>query len=228
MIQFSFIHYFGQASIVVKGVMLLLFLASIFSWSLIFFKWQQLRQFKSINKQFNERFWSDIPLTTLLHDYKELKDQNRALIRVFQTGYHEFQRQYLPTKLQVTKNSEMILNAVMRAMNIVRAKEEQLLQSHLSWLATIGSISPYVGLFGTVWGIMASLQTLGGVQQVTLAVVAPGISEALVATAMGLFTAIPASVAYNRFSHNSATIAEQYEIFQEEFSGLLENELSQA
>ena len=222
------LHYFVGASVPVKGVMLVLLAASIFSWSLVIHKWRQFRVLQRINKQFKQRFWSEIPLITLLQDYKEKTTENNALVKIFQTGYLEFQRAYQAVNELTDTKRDRLITRVNQAMVIARAKEEQSMQEHLSWLATIGSISPYVGLFGTVWGIMASLKALGGVQQATLSMVAPGISEALVATALGLFAAIPAMVAYNRLTQQSNVMAEHYAIFQEEFSALLENELSQA
>ena len=225
MTHISLLHYFAAASIIVKAVMCLLLVASIYSWSLIFHKGRHFSQLRRINNKFTESFWSSLPLTTILQQYKEQVIPSSALAHVFLQGYQEFQRYFQAQSVLNAQQREHIIMAVMRAMNIVRAKEEQNLQRQLSWLATIGSISPYLGLFGTVWGIMASLQSLGSVQQATLSMVAPGISEALVATAMGLFTAIPASIAYNRLHQNATNIVEQYAIFQEEFCGLLEHEL---
>ncbi|MDQ7016961.1 MAG: protein TolQ [Gammaproteobacteria bacterium] len=212
----SFFHLVSGASFLVQLVMLLLLLASIFSWALIYRKWQQLKQDKEQLERFEDRFWSGGELSSLYKDLAPRRENLHGLERIFEAGFSEFAR-----LRQQTHDPEQTLAGAMRAMRVVLSRETDRVEAHLSFLATVGSISPYVGLFGTVWGIMNSFRALGVVQQATLAMVAPGIAEALIATAMGLFAAIPAVVAYNRFVTESDRLLNDYDNFLEEFATLL-------
>ena len=216
----SIMHYFFAASPIVKVVMLVLLTLSVISWMIIFQRGFFLRRVKQACGDFEQTFWETEKLKIL---YDRLKQSDRAdqtincLAMIFQAGYQSLLRLSGSLKSDPTHVSE----AVYRAMRVACAKESDKLSQHLSLLATIGSTTPYIGLFGTVWGIMSSFQALGGAQQVTIAMVAPGIAEALVATAMGLFAAIPAVIAYNRYSNGVELLINQMENFQDEFSTLL-------
>ena len=205
--------YFFQAGLVVKFVMLLLLVASVFSWTLIFHRAWHFRQMQAHFEQFSRRFWGSSDLSILFADIDSNIELRCGLAHIFHAGFKEF--------LRVRAVSAIEFEPIVRVMQIAIAKEAELLQQHLPWFASIGSISPYVGLFGTVWGIMASLQALGIAQQATIAMVAPGISEALVATALGLFTAIPAVIAYNRYSTRANVLLSRYDLFQEELLALI-------
>nr|WP_256478892.1 protein TolQ [Legionella sp. 27cVA30] len=205
--------YFFQAGLVVKTVMLILLAASIISWTLIL---QRAWYFKRIKKQyeaFSNRFWDSSDLSKLYSDLDNRNEERQGLTAIFYSGFKEF--------LRLRKHGSVLLEPIQRVMQISHAKEAERLEQHLSLFASIGSIAPYVGLFGTVWGIMTSFQALGHAQQATIAMVAPGISEALVATALGLFTAIPAVIAYNRFSTRANTLLDRYDLFQEELIALI-------
>jgi len=213
--------YVLHAGIVVKCVMLLLLAASFVSWVLIFQRSQFIKQAKQLFENFENQFWSGVELSKL---YQQLKLQHldqEGINGVFSSGYQEFLR----LRQRGDLDSEIAFQSILRSMRVVTAKIFNQLELHLPILATIGSVSPYVGLFGTVWGIMTSFQALGGVQQASIAMVAPGISEALIATAMGLFAAIPAVVAYNRFISQVERLMLQYETFQEEFATLMQRQL---
>lgn len=213
----SFLVYFTDAGPVVKTVMLILVAASVISWSIIIERALFIKKLRIAIQQFETQFWSGIDLTKL---YTELRDRRRSLeglSYIFNHGFKEFIR----LCKQPNAQPAVIMEGVQRAMRIANARETDRLESNLSLLATIGSTSPYIGLFGTVWGIMTSFHTIGAVQQATVAMVAPGISEALVATAMGLFAAIPAVIAYNRYASLVDRLFNQYETFQEEFSNIL-------
>jgi len=206
----------ANASLLVQAVMFLLLAASVASWTLIFWKSRQLRRAESRAAGFEQRFWSGIDLAEL---YRQLVKQGEAegLESVFLAGYREFIRlfkQAAPPAL-IAENAE-------RAMGVAIGRELEALDSQLPLLATVGSTSPYVGLFGTVWGIMNAFRALGHVQQATLALVAPGIAEALIATAMGLFAAIPAVIAYNRYTSRIDRLGRRYERFADEFVCLLQ------
>lgn len=210
--QASVFSYFWQAGLVVKSVMFILLIASVFSWTLII---QRAWYFNQRNKQyklFYNSFWQSKDLTDLYSQLKRNKSEG-GLDRIFECGFKEFLRQ--------SKLKKIDLERVQQAMQIQNSKELELLEQHLPLFASTGSISPYIGLFGTVWGIMTSFQALGHAQQATIAMVAPGISEALVATALGLFTAIPAVIAYNRYSSRANFLLARYELFQEEFISLI-------
>jgi len=212
----SFFHLLSGASLLVQLVMLLLLVASIFSWALIYRKGQQLGQDKRAAEAFEDRFWSGGELAPLYKELAPRREQLQGLERIFEAGFSEFAR-----LRQQTHDPDQTLAGAMRAMRVVLSRETDRVEAHLPFLATVGSISPYVGLFGTVWGIMNSFRALGVVQQATLAMVAPGIAEALIATAMGLFAAIPAVVAYNRFVTESDRLLNSYDNFIEEFATLL-------
>ena len=208
-----------RASVLVQIVMLILMSASVLSWLIIVLKYKSLKQAKQEAIRFEDRFWSGINLSELYQQVKRKAEMRRGIARIFEMGFAEFIR----TRKNKT-NTEMMLAGVQRSMKVAVAREEDFLDSHLSLLATIGSISPYIGLFGTVWGIMNSFLALGAVQHASIGSVAPGIAEALIATAMGLFAAIPAVIAYNRYSNDIERLINRYDIFSEEFSTLLQRQ----
>tara|TARA_R110001592_G_scaffold1001_2_gene5892 strand:- start:4705 stop:5394 length:690 start_codon:yes stop_codon:yes gene_type:complete len=205
-----------DASLVVQLVMLSLVLASIVSWYFIFQRATFFKQAKSAQVLFEGRFWSGMDLNQL---YKESNNSatGSGIELVFKAGFKEFNR----LRQQSGIDPEAVMEGTQRSMRVALSRESERLDLHLSFLATVGSTSPYVGLFGTVWGIMNSFLGLAQQQQATLATVAPGISEALIATAMGLFAAIPAVVSYNRFSTKSDALYASYETFADEFSSIL-------
>jgi len=217
--EISFIHLVGNASLPVQFVMLLLLLASIFSWALIYIKWDFLKHSRSEAGAFEGRFWSGINLSDLFSQLSARDDKRSGLEAIFENGFREFAR----ARKAGMPTSEVI-QAAHRSMKVSMSRESELLDHQLSFLATVGSVSPYVGLFGTVWGIMDSFRALAGVQQATLAMVAPGISEALIATAMGLLAAIPAVIAYNNFANQADQMVGRYENFVEEFTGILQRQ----
>lgn len=223
MVDTSVFSYFTSAGGVVKTVMMLLFLASIVSWVFIFQRYQYLKKAKQAMRLFEEAFWSGADLHQL---YKQVNTSDEAELTGLSHIFHAGFKEYLRLKQKPGISDGALLDGIERAMRIANAREQDKLENHLSFLATVGSTSPYIGLFGTVWGIMAAFHALGNVSQATISMVAPGISEALVATAMGLFAAIPAVIAYNRFSHQSERIANDYDTFQEEFSGILHRQAS--
>ena len=208
------------ASLVVQLVMLLLLLVSITSWAAIFRKLFALRRVKSLNDDFEREFWSG----TSLNDLFSAAAQNAKLAgpmeRIFASGMREYQK----LRERRIGDAGTLLDGARRAMRASFQREMDAVETHLSFLASVGSVSPYVGLFGTVWGIMHAFSGLGALQQVTLATVAPGIAEALVATALGLFAAIPAVVAYNRYAHDIDRLAMRFETFIEEFSNILQRQ----
>jgi len=217
----SILQLVREASFVVQLVMLLLLLVSITSWAAIFRKLFALRRVNALNDDFERDFWSG----TSLNDLFSAAAQNAKLAgpmeRIFASGMREYQ------KLRERRISDAgaLLDAARRAMRASFQRELDAVETNLSFLASVGSVSPYVGLFGTVWGIMHAFTGLGALQQVTLATVAPGIAEALVATALGLFAAIPAVVAYNRFARDIDRVAIKLETFIEEFSNILQRNL---
>ncbi len=217
----SLLTYFFNASLVVKIVMALLLAASVMSWTFIFQRAMFLKNTQKQMKQFEERFWSSADLTVLYNQIDKFDKEKSGLTGIFYAGFKEFLRLKRQNKAEQT----IVMEGVQRAMRIAYAREQEELESHLPFLASVGSTSPYVGLFGTVWGIMTSFQALSSsTQQATIAMVAPGISEALIATAMGLFAAIPAVLAYNRYSSKVEGVLNHYETFQEEFSNILHRE----
>ncbi|HEY0720811.1 MAG TPA: protein TolQ [Gammaproteobacteria bacterium] len=211
---------FAGASPVVKAVMLLLLGASIVSWTYIIKKSLLLKAARSNANEFEGRFWSGIDLVDLFKQVNRHRDEERGLASIFEAGFGEFAR----LRKQGGVGPMDMVEGAQRAMRVVVTREMERLEAHLSFLATVGSTSPYIGLFGTVWGIMNSFRALGGTQQATLAMVAPGIAEALVATAMGLFAAIPAVIAYNRFANEVDRLASRYDTFKEEFTTLLQRQ----
>ncbi len=207
----------ANASFLVQMVMLLLLASSVASWVMIFQRGRVLRVARRTLVAFEDQFWSGIDLSQLYLDTKNRLHAHSGVENVFCAGLKEFTR----LRQRTEADPEAVMDGVQRAMRVALAREEEKLETHLPFLATVGSISPYIGLFGTVWGIMNSFRGLANVQQATLATVAPGISEALVATAMGLFAAIPAVVAYNRYSATAEALANRYETFADEFSSIL-------
>lgn len=210
-----------HASFVVKIVMLVLLFASIASWAIIIQRIFLLKQTRREIKKFRAHFWSGIDLSNLFNQLSANKNHLTGLSSIFHAGFAEFTR----LREQFNLSPQAMMEGTQRAMRIAQTRETENLEQHLSFLATVGSTSPYIGLFGTVWGIMTSFRALGTVQQATIAMVAPGISEALIATAMGLFAAIPAVIAYNRFSSELEHITQSYDTFQEEFSNLLHRQV---
>jgi biopolymer transport protein TolQ len=217
----SIIQLVLEASLVVKLVMGLLTAVSLMSWYWIFRKWFAIRDARARTDRFERDFWSGGDLNTLYQSAVNDRHNTGALERIFEAGYREF------TKLrgQKTLDPGTVIDGVRRAMRATYQREVDDLESHLAFLASVGSVSPYVGLFGTVWGIMHSFRGLASMSTATLAAVAPGIAEALVATAIGLFAAIPAVVAYNRFAHDLDRVAVRFESFMEEFSNILQRQL---
>jgi biopolymer transport protein TolQ len=210
-----------DASVVVKIVMTLLLLASLLSWTLIMVKSGTISSTQSSVTKFEERFWSGVSLNSLYEELSQ-KTNRYGLERIFYDGFHEYKR-----ALNTDPTSRLsVTDSVQRSMRVAASKEVDDLERNLAFLATVGSTSPYVGLFGTVWGIMNSFISLGQMQQATLGVVAPGIAEALIATAIGLFAAIPAVIAYNRFSDKIDRLVVSYDNFREEFTALLERHAS--
>lgn len=187
------------------------------SWTMIFQRGLFLKNAKVEMVSFEDMFWSGMDLSKLYTELSTKGEAVQGLSSIFLAGFREFIR----LRKQGGVAPSVILEGIQRAMRIARSREMDKLEQHLSFLATVGSTSPYVGLFGTVWGIMTSFHALGSAQQATIAMVAPGISEALIATAMGLFAAIPAVIAYNRFANEVERLLNQYDTFQEEFSNIL-------
>lgn len=208
------------ASFMVQMVLLSLLLVSIIAWTMIIHKWKVLRSARQDANQFERQFWSGTDLVEL---YKSISQDKRTqgLSGIFEAGFREY------AKLHAQKGivPESVLEGAQRAMRVALNREVDRAEAGLPFLATVGSTSPYVGLFGTVWGIMNSFRALGQVEQATMSMVAPGIAEALIATAMGLFAAIPAVIAYNRFSYSLERLEGRYDSFMEEFSNLLNRQV---
>ncbi|WP_198242969.1 protein TolQ [methane-oxidizing endosymbiont of Gigantopelta aegis] len=222
--EISFLDLILNASFVVQFVMLLLLLASVMSWTYIFSKRAELKQAERIAEDFEEKFWSGVELSTLVKDLKAREEDVDGIENIFLAGYKAFARM----AKQEGISPEVKIESAQRAMKIELARELDKLDESLPFLATVGSTSPYIGLFGTVWGIMNAFSALGEMKQATLANVAPGISEALIATAMGLFAAIPAVIAYNRFSTQLDRLAGRYELFMDEFLVVLQRQVHQS
>ena len=208
-----------EASFLVQLVMLILLLASVASWFIIFQKRKLLKDAGVAALKFEDEFWSGGDLTELYNKLNRRRVDREGMEKVFETGFSEFARAF-----KHMTDPSFMMASIQRSMKVALAREEDKLESNLSVLATIGSTSPYIGLFGTVWGIMNSFTALGNVQHATLAMVAPGIAEALIATAMGLFAAIPAVIAYNRFSDTVERLVGRYENFAEEFATILQRQ----
>lgn len=213
----SILGLFLNASLVVQGIMVLLVAISVISWTIIFQRAKLLKAARINMLSFEERFWSGVDLSKLFTELNMRRNGGAGLELVFQAGYKEFAR----LRQQPATSPEAVMDGAHRSMRVAQSREIEDLETHLSFLATVGSTSVYIGLFGTVWGIMNSFIALGSVKQATLAMVAPGIAEALIATAMGLVAAIPSVVAYNKFSNNLERIENQFENFVEEFAGIL-------
>ena len=216
----SFFSLITGASVVVQLVMFLLLAVSVMSWTMIFRKRGALAAAYSAAEQFEDRFWSGGDLATLYHQVSPRSEDLRGLANIFVTGFKEFTRLHQ----QSGRDPMSVVEGAQRRMRVALSREMDDLETHLSFLATVGSTSPYVGLFGTVWGIMNAFRGLSNVHQATLAMVAPGIAEALIATAMGLFAAIPAVIAYNRYSNDVERLENRYDNFLEEFSSVLQRQ----
>jgi biopolymer transport protein TolQ len=206
-----------NASLVVKLVMLLLLAVSFLSWTFIFSKWIAIRRARRQTEQFERDFWSGNDLNLLYQGAVNSRHTIGSLERIFEAGFREFSK----LRNQRGNDASALVEGAERAMRATYQREMDLLERHLSFLASTGSVSPYVGLFGTGGGIMHAFRSLANVQQATLSQVAPGIAEALIATAIGLFAAIPAVVAYNRFSHDIDRLSIRFESFMGEFSNIL-------
>ena len=217
----SILHLILNASAVVQFIMALLAGVSFMSWYYIFRKWFAVNQARRQTEQFERDFWSGGDLNSLYQSAVNNRHGTGSMERIFESGFREF------AKLRGQKNLDQkdVIDGSRRAMRATYQREVDGLDAHLAFLASAGSVSPYVGLLGTVWGIMHSFRGLSNVGQATLSAVAPGIAEALVATAIGLFAAIPAVVAYNRFSHEIDRLSTRFESFMEEFSNILQRQM---
>ena len=212
-----------NASLVVQLVMALLGMASIVAWTMIFRKRFVLGRATRAADVFEDQFWSGIDLVEVFNRIDVRRSGAAGMERIFHAGFKEFAR----LRSQKAAEARDVLTGTERAMRIALGREVEYLEVNLSFLATVGSTSPYIGLFGTVWGIMNSFRALGNVQQATIAMVAPGIAEALIATAMGLFAAIPAVIAYNSFAHDVERLHNRYDAFVDEFSTILQRQAHQ-
>ncbi len=208
-----------EANILVQLVMLLLLVASVVSWTMIVSKWKTIKQARSQADRFEDQFWSGSNLASLYESVKQ-KGDPAGMEHIFASGFREYVRLHRTQKVSAIA----ITDTALRSMKVAMSREVEELEHYLSFLATVGSTAPYVGLFGTVWGIMNAFRALSDVQQATLAAVAPGIAEALIATAMGLFAAIPAVIAYNRYSSDVERLVLRYDNFVEEFTALLQRQ----
>ncbi len=217
----SIISLILNASLLVQFVMLILFMASVVSWVMIVQRGRYQSQAKSRFVDFESTFWSGVDLHQLYRQGNQNASEQDGVEQVFRAGFKEFSR----LRQQGGVDPDAVMEGTQRAMRVALAREEEKLEANLSFLASVASVSPYIGLFGTVWGIMNSFRGLANVHQATLATVAPGISEALVATAMGLFAAIPAVLAYNRFSARAESLANSYQTFAEEFTAYLHRQV---
>lgn len=216
----SILHLISNASFLVKMVMMILVLASVISWYMISQKAIYQAKAKSQLRAFEKTFWSGVDLTQLYRQGNGKSDVE-GVENIFRAGFKEFSR----LRQQSGTEADAIMEGTQRAMRVALVREQEKLENNLPFLASVASVSPYIGLFGTVWGIMNSFRGLANQTQATLATVAPGISEALVATAMGLFAAIPAVLAYNRFSARAESLTSGYETFAEEFSSILHRQV---
>ncbi|HQS99118.1 MAG: protein TolQ [Hydrogenophilales bacterium 16-64-46] len=220
----SVLHLVLQASLPVQVVMALLLGASFMSWWFIFVKWFALKRARRVADRFEREFWAGGDINAMYQRVSAERDSVGEMERIFEAGFREFMK--LRRQAGLTVN--VVIDGTRRAMRATYQRELDGLESHLSFLATVGSVSPYVGLFGTVWGIMIAFMGLSSVAQATLAQVAPGIAEALIATAMGLFAAIPAVIGYNRYTHDIDRLANRMESFMEEFSNILQRQATKA
>ncbi|MQR01142.1 protein TolQ [Glaciimonas soli] len=223
----SFLTLITNASVIVKLVMLLLLAVSVMSWTYIFRKMFAVKKARAQTEEFERAFWSGGNLTELYQDANSNRrrgSSSGAMERIFAAGMDEYNKIQATAAHKNGVDANAMLDGARRAMRAAYQREMDGLESHLAFLASVGSVSPYIGLLGTVWGIMNAFRGLANVQQATLAAVAPGIAEALIATAIGLFAAIPAVVAYNRFSHDVDRLAIRFESFIEEFSNILQRQ----
>jgi biopolymer transport protein TolQ len=218
--EISILELILHASVVVQVVMAILVAASVYSWTIIFRKWREFREVAAANDEFEQLFWSGADLERLYRDLRTDTYMAGSLEGVFIAGYREFRHLYEERAVPV----ETAIGSAQRGMRAAVGRELDTLEDQLSWLAIIGSASPYIGLFGTVWGIMAAFQGLSAKGQATIAMVAPGIAEALVATAIGLFAAIPAVIGYNRMANFVAGCTSRYEAFAEDFLSILQRQ----
>jgi biopolymer transport protein TolQ len=214
----------ANASVVVQLVMVLLLLASVLSWIMIFQRHFVLTKARKSLRKFEDRFWSGVDLGQLFREINQSPNDDCGAENIFRAGIKEYSR----LTQQSGYDPDVVMDGIQRSMRVALAREEDKLETHLPFLATVGSTSPYIGLFGTVWGIMNSFRGLANVHQATLASVAPGISEALIATAIGLFAAIPAVIAYNRYSAKVEYLLGNYETFADEFSSVLHRRMHSA
>ena len=214
----SFFDFIINASFIVKCVILILVFASISSWTMIVERWKFYKNQWEETAQFETRFWSGIAINDLYNSVKNEPTEMSGLPKVFSAGFETF------SKLQTdgNHNTDSIMDSTQRAMQAAESDVNDKLEQSLGWLSTIGSMSPFVGIFGTVWGIMTAFQALGTMQQASIAAVAHGISEALITTALGLFAAIPAGVAYNRFTQQVSRIQNRMETFSSELTNILQ------
>ncbi len=219
----SILHLISEASLLVQLVMALLVLASVVSWMMIVQRGLYQSKARREFNNFEKKFWSGGDLTQLYRqgNSKATESTVEGIESIFRAGFKEFSR----LRQQANTDKDAIMEGTQRAMRVAMAREQEKLEANLPFLASVASVSPYIGLFGTVWGIMNSFRGLANVQQATLATVAPGISEALVATAMGLFAAIPAVLAYNRFAARADLLLANYQTFSEEFSSILHRQI---
>ena len=220
-VDLSIYHLIAGASLIVQLVMLVLLAASIVSWTVIVSKWTMIKDARTTADEFEERFWSGADLAKLYDQVRSQEDLS-GMEHIFVAGFKEYVRLHRQNRL----STMAIADTAQRTMKVALSREIDSLERYMSFLATVGSTSPYVGLFGTVWGIMHSFQGLSNVHQATLAAVAPGIAEALIATAMGLFAAIPAVIAYNHYSNGIERLISHYDNFVEEFTALLQRQVS--
>ena len=216
----SVISLITGASVLVQIVMLMLLLASVFSWYYIFLKVFTFRRANDLAEQFEKEFWSGADLNDLYQRSVKAAGKAGSQERIFEAGFQEF----VKLRKQPGMDIRTVLDGTRRAMRATYQREMERLESYLSFLASVGSVSPYIGLFGTVWGIMNSFRGLATMSQATLGAVAPGIAEALIATAMGLFAAIPAVMAYNRFAGDINRLANRFDNFMEEFQNILQRQ----
>ena len=220
----SFVGMITHASVVVQAILALLMLVSLLSWWHIFMKMFSIREANKQTEKFERDFWSSSDLNAIYQNATSGRHGTGSMERIFESGFREFMK----LRRQPGMDNVAVMEGTRRAMRATYQREMDGLEAHLSFLATVGSVSPYVGLFGTVWGIMNAFRGLADVAQATLAHVAPGIAEALVATAIGLFAAIPAVVAYNRYSHEVDRLATRFDSFMEELSNVLQRQAGRA
>ena len=220
--DFSILDLIWKASPVVKAVMAMLVLVSMYSWTIILYKRSVLKRARKNVYQFEQRFWSGADLSELYKKLSAKRERNTltGMEAIFEAGFREF----IHLRKQKDLDAMDVVTGAQRSMRVALNREYENLESHLSFLATAGSTSPYIGLFGTVWGIMNSFRSLGASTTATISDVAPGIAEALIATAIGLFAAIPAVIAYNRFASDLERVVGRYDNFVEEFSAVLQRQ----